>query len=128
MIAVVVATEAGCGHDLYDLLERFGTVRRDDPTRMTAEQEGRWVMLAQTDTVAGAYEPEDMERMRERLDEPEFFVLQVSEPSLVADCLRSISSNKTVVVDNDYGWIDDLNAYKQAIDRGEDWLHCANRP
>ncbi len=122
MIAIVLVTETGTGQDLFDILKRFGTLRRDSPTRMTAELGQRWLMLNQTDTVAAEYEPQDMERICERLRLPEFYVLQANEPNLISDFIIMISNRNDILIDNDHGWIDSLNSYKQAIAQGDDWL------
>lgn len=123
MIAIILATEADCGHVLFDVLSRFGIVRQDSPTRMTAQDGCRWLMLMQSDSVAEEYELEDLARVRRLLRAPEFYILQGSEFVILGDFLERISNDQPVVVDNDHGWIDLLQSYKESIAKGQDWVH-----
>lgn len=123
MIAIILATEAGTGNFLFDVLGSFGRLHKDSPVRMTVGDGPRWLMLTQTETVLNEYEPDQLIEFKKILHDPEFYVIQARDSAMLKNFIDRIADEKTVVIDNGHGLIDTLPVFKRYISEKNDWLY-----
>lgn len=127
MMTIILAIEPSSDASPFEVLDTFGPTYWTDPERKAVTLGQRWLAVTRDDGTDD-YEPGALARVRERLPDPSFYVVESNSEELVAEFVKRVARASRGLVDNDHGWIGWLDEYVGAIEAGLPWLYLKEAP